>query len=189
MAVKILIVLCLVLTGVGFGVWDALRTPPQIYKSAPEDEAGLLQTVPNPSFSSIDGKRYALHDFKGKIVVLNFWATWCAPCAVEFPALLDLAAHETDHLVLIALSVDEEPERIAEFVEKFASHILQEPAPQNVIIAHDPGKAISQDLFQTVLYPETFIIGPDMKIKTKIAGLTDWAGDDILSLIEELSGE
>lgn len=187
---KVLIIISVIVIAGAFAMWDHLRLPPQI--NGPENGGGLSDnlvnvTVPNPSFETLAGKKYRLHDFKDKVVFLNFWATWCPPCVVEFPQLLQLAERYPDDMVLIALSVDETPENIRIFIQSFDADIGDKVSLDNVIIAHDPGKKISQDMFQTVLYPETFIIAPDLTIHCKIAGMTDWLGQDITAMIEALS--
>ena len=123
------------------------------------------QTAPDFEFISLDDKKRNLSDFKGKVIFLNFWATWCAPCVVEFPQMVRLAADTKGKTVFIFLSLDETDEAIQRFVLKYAPH-----APDNVFIARDNGKAVSQDLYQTYKLPETYIIGPDQGIEEKIIG-------------------
>jgi thiol-disulfide isomerase/thioredoxin len=183
MLYKLLLVLFILLLAIAYVAWDLLRVPPASHPQPPEETAVRDTIAPNPTFTSLDNNTNHLHDFKGKVIILNFWATWCAPCVVEFPSLLELAALREEDIVLIALSVDAQRSSINPFLQKHQF----EPQSENVIIAHDPGKKISQDLFQTVLYPETFIIGPDLKIVQKIAGIADWTDKDILSFIDGLT--
>src|SRR5688572_23935010 len=65
--------------------------PSNPYSLNTAEQARIGQPVPEFSFRTLDGKAHALEDFKGKATVLNFWATWCAPCLVEFPQMLNLA--------------------------------------------------------------------------------------------------
>lgn len=179
----ILTFLILAFTGL-YVAWDFVRVPPSLTLSSQGGQIEVnKEIIPNLSFTSIEGEAISLYDFKGKVVLVNFWATWCAPCIVEFPPLLELAHMKKDQIVLVALSVDEDPTKIEPFLKQHNLNI----APKNVIIAHDQNKAISQDIFQTVLYPETYIIGPDLTLQKKIVGLIDWTGDDILSFLETLN--
>ena len=179
---KFLIIILVLFFAGAYVAWDLVRLPSANVLTQEKEVSPNLQLAPNPVFSSLEGVEYSLHDFKGKVILLNFWASWCAPCVVEFPELLKLASLKKDNLALLAISVDEDKSNITTFFKKHKFQIKSD----NVIIAHDPDKTISQDMFQTTLYPETFIIGPDLNIQKKIAGLTDWTGDEILSFIGKL---
>ncbi len=64
----------------------------------------------NFEFEDINGKKYQLQDFRGKMVLLDFWATWCGPCMAEWPVLKKIAAHK-DKIVVISISIDKDKER------------------------------------------------------------------------------
>lgn len=181
---KLIIFTFLIFIGVGFVYWDHVKKPSVINSAM--DNADIRDNdamVPNIMFRSIEGNSYNLYNFKGKIVLLNFWATWCAPCVAEFPELLKLAKNEKDNLVLIAVSVDEKMKNIKPFLKRYNLNINSD----NVIIAHDAGKKISHDMFQTSTYPETFILAPDLTIAKKVNGFVEWDNDvEILKLLKNL---
>lgn len=189
MPYKALVIAIIILAGLLFAWWDQTRTPSAL--KVPVEITRNMMDIPAPqvSFSTMTGESLALNDFRGKIIIVNFWATWCAPCVAEFPSLLALAQKNQDTMVLVALSVDEEPEKIMPFFEQFEDSTRATLRLSNVIIGHDRDKVISQDAFQTVMYPETYIIGPDMRIRAKIAGITDWAGDDMDRFLKSLLPE
>ncbi len=144
------------------------------------------QKAPDFSFTDINGQQYALRDFKGKKVIINFWATWCAPCIHEFPQLLEIAKANPDNLVLIALSSDINDEAIRTFLTKLKKR--QDIAWQapNVLIARDEKQRITQGQFQTYRLPETYIIDKKQSLHTKIIG-ANWEKEelkDILKLIK-----
>ena len=112
--------------------------------------------APDFSYTTIKGLESSLHVHKGKIIFLHFWASWCAPCLVEFPDLLKLAESQKDNLVILAVSTDETKSDIYKFLKQLKTEI-----PQNVQIIQDVDKVISQDLYQSVKLPETFVILPD----------------------------
>ncbi len=172
----------LIFIGIGFVYWDHVKQPPMAQSVADNvDYRDNNAMVPNIAFRSIDGDLYDLYDFKGKIVLLNFWATWCAPCIAEFPELLKLSKNEKDNLVLIAISVDEKIENIKPFLKR---HNLNTNL-DNVIIAHDDGKKISHDIFQTSTYPETFILTPNLTIAKKVNGFIEWNNNvELLKLLK-----
>ncbi|MBK9584719.1 MAG: TlpA family protein disulfide reductase [Alphaproteobacteria bacterium] len=187
MKAKIFIVLLLVLVGLGLEIWTGSQ-PPEIATQTPHSPQVKSLNIPAPSFSfaTLEGKTLSLDDLKGKTLLLNFWATWCAPCLAEFPDLLELASSRPDDLVLIALSVDESPENIPAFLKRFDPGIQELAKAANVVIGLDPQKKIAQDIFGTILFPETFIIGPDLTIRRKIAGVIDWKGLEIRDELENI---
>lgn len=146
--------------------------------SAPQEKvdapAQISLSAPDFSFTSIDGKNYSLEDFQGRPVVLNFWATWCAPCVIEFPQMIELAKAQPK-TVFIFLSQDKGKADIKRFLKKHGKAIPK----KNVIIAHDDNMMIARDLYQTYKLPETYLIGADGTIHDKIIGAADWSALDI----------
>lgn len=139
--------------------------------------------VPDFSWTAIDGKSTSISSMKDQPLVLNFWATWCAPCVYEFPKMIQLAQKNPD-TVFLFVSVDKNPEDIERFLKKYGD----EEHLKNVVIAHDPQKLISMDLFGTSKYPETFLISKDHKIIDKIIGADiDWLSNDMQQKITALN--
>lgn len=162
---------------------DGRSTPPPAMSANPEITDVRSQPAPDFSFSVIGShgtKR--LSDYKGKIVLLNFWASWCAPCVIEFPKLEILAKTYPEQLVVLAVSADSEEKDIHRFLKKFSHH-----EQKNFLIVHDKDKAISQDLFQTIRLPETIIIDPAGEMVRKVAGDTDWTGPDMKAYLSGLA--
>jgi thiol-disulfide isomerase/thioredoxin len=158
-----------------------------VFKSVPVDTIQKVPDFPlspNPLLKSIDGKEFYLHDLKGKTVLVNFWASWCAPCLVEFPQLLALVARED--ITLVAISVDAEKENITRFINELDKISQQSLMLPNVHIIHDPEKSIAQETFQTIRYPETLLIAPDMTLRHKIIGAdTDFAAESFRTFVQE----
>jgi peroxiredoxin len=72
------------------------------------------------TLKDMDGKKVNLADFKGKVVLLNFWATWCPPCLAEIPGFVDLQARYREHgLVIVGISVDDPIEKLKPFAQQF----------------------------------------------------------------------
>ena len=94
----------------------SVRTP-----SLPGYEVGLAtgNLAPNFEFSTYDGQRLRLADFRGRPVYLNFWATWCDPCKEEMPAIQQiLNRYQPDHLAVIAINNGEDAAPAQKFVKK-----------------------------------------------------------------------
>lgn len=183
---KLAIVLILVLSALGLEIATNTQAP-TVIKAPVETVPQNARHIPAPdfSFTALDEKTANLSDFSGKIVILNFWATWCAPCIREFPDLLELAGNYPDETVLLAVSVDESPEKIAPFLNRLGEIAKDRLKSPNVLIATDPERKIVQDLFGTTMFPETFIIGPDRTVRRKIAGVIEWKNQTL----QDLAGE
>jgi thiol-disulfide isomerase/thioredoxin len=134
-----------------------------------DQSTDLDMPAPDFSFTDIDGKTHKLSDYRGKTIVLNFWATWCAPCVVELPQMLKLAEKTFGKAVFIFLSLDESEADIEKFFKKYALKYEQ----GNILIGIDKDKKISQSLFQTYKLPETFLIDPKGRVREKIIGFNN----------------
>jgi thiol-disulfide isomerase/thioredoxin len=71
------------------------------------------------AFTDVDGKPVRLADFRGKPIVVNLWATWCGPCRIEMPQLVELAAKYGPRITVVGISVDDTPDQIREFAGEF----------------------------------------------------------------------
>jgi cytochrome c biogenesis protein CcmG, thiol:disulfide interchange protein DsbE len=154
---------------------DELR-PVGVGIDAPGFTAMTLDTVP---------LKKTLGDYRGKVVMINIWATWCAPCRVEMPSIEQLhRAYATRDLAIVAVSVDDpgtEPQ-IRDFVKQYGLTFE---------VLHDTGGQegrISRD-YQTTGYPETVIIGRDGIIRKKLLGAHDWNSAENRALIDRLLAE
>ncbi len=177
---KLLIIILLIGCGVGFAAWD-MMSPPVGVQTLRQDAA--LQDAPSVTFTTLNGDAIPIETLRGRTTFLNIWATWCAPCIVEIPQLIELAARED--ITLIALSVDVNTDAIDRFLGSLSDEHQALLSRDNIIIAHDPEKQISMSMFGTKLYPETYVITSKLKIKRKIEGIVDWLGADIRSLIND----
>ncbi|NNN04375.1 MAG: TlpA family protein disulfide reductase [Elusimicrobia bacterium] len=135
--------------------------------------------APDFALSSPDGKTVSLSAQKGRVVLLNFWATWCDSCRAELPALKDLNARSNGRFVLLAVNVDEDP-------GKAVPPFLAREKLDFPIAYADPavlGAYAVRDL------PTTFLIGPDGEIKRRYVGPLDEGAveNDILQLLRRPS--
>lgn len=129
--------------------------------------------VPDFSLPDMDGKTVKLSDFRGKLVLVNIWATWCAPCVKEFPSLKGLVEKMDGRVVVLAVSHDKNREDIETFVKAFGAK------PDGFVIVWDQERMTSK-LFGTNVLPETYIVTPEGKLMRKVAGETTW--DDAMAL-------
>lgn len=140
-----------------------------------------FMVAPDFKFKTLEGQTRSLSDFRGKVVVLNFWASWCTPCLIEFPQLLELAQARRGKMVLLAISLDEDHEMLERFLRK------QNVKGETIFIGRDQNKKISRDLFQTVKLPETFLITPGGEIVEKIIGASvDFSTPEMQQKIDQI---
>jgi peroxiredoxin len=130
-----------------------------------------------PDFTVTDGNRTVhLADYRGKIVVLNFWASWCIYCAAEWPSLEQLQQQIPD-LVVLAVAFDSTPDDYRQYVTDNHLH--------NMTVVLDPtGK--SNTAFGTTRPPESYIIDQHGIIRRKFIGAQDWASPEILEYLRRL---
>lgn len=136
------------------------------------------QKIPDFTFKDINGTTHSASDFKDKIIILNFWASWCAPCIKEFPNLLKATETFKDDVVLIALSSDLDQGAITKFMKKMQSQQNLNFDADNILIALDENQAITAGKFQTFKLPETILIDQNQNIRHKLIG-ADWNLEDL----------
>lgn len=136
---------------------------------------------PAPDFTfTLDGKPMRLADLRGKVVVLNFWATWCPPCIEEMPSLNRLHAQMAPQGVFVfGVSVDDDHAAYKKFL---TDHQIRFPTWR------DPAKKVNAE-YGTFMYPETYIIARDGKIARKIIGPQDWGSAELTAYIRDLSAK
>lgn len=134
--------------------------------------------IPEVNFRDRDGRETSLADFRGKLVLLNLWATWCAPCREEMPELDQLQARlGGDAFEVLALSVDSSgPEAPSAFLEDVGT--------EHLALYHDPSARANFTLGAFGL-PTTILISPEGLEIGRMAGPANWASEDGVGLVEE----
>ena len=137
--------------------------------------------APELSFQDAQGKELSLADFRGQVVVLNLWATWCAPCRREMPSLDRLQAeHGGDRLHVVALSIDRGG---LEQIEAF----YDEVGIQHLAIYRDPKAATSRTLGAFGL-PTTVVFDRDGREVGRVLGPDEWDSDEAVAILRALMG-
>lgn len=131
-----------------------------------------------PDFVLQDGEhKVALHDFRGQVVVLNFWATWCPPCVEETPSMVQMADKvKSKGVTVIGVSVD---------VDKSAFDKFVKDNRMDYVTVRDPEQK-SSALYGTTGWPETFIIDRQGVLRRKFVGPVNWDDPEIVSYITNL---
>jgi thiol-disulfide isomerase/thioredoxin len=137
--------------------------------------------VPDFTLPDLNGKMVSLSDFKGKPVLINLWASWCAPCVKEFPSLKRLVEHYRGNLVVLAVSHDHSREDLDSFIKTFGR------VPPEFVILWDKEKKTGE-LLGTEQLPETYILNQDHKMVRKIAGEQLWDESRALEFFSAILG-
>lgn len=129
-----------------------------------------------PDFTVSDGTSTVhLASYRGRVVLLNFWATWCGPCNEELPSLLALH-HQMPGLAIVAVSVDQDAGDYKSFI---ASHHV------DLITVRDPDEKAAS-LYHSDMWPETYVIDRKGIIRSKFVGAQDWTSPEIQNFLKSL---
>jgi thiol-disulfide isomerase/thioredoxin len=155
------------------------HTGGKVARAASLLEADELPKTPAPSFQLPlrDGKQLDLASYKGKIVLLNFWATWCPPCRDEEPSLRKLASTmDPSKFEVVAVSVDDDWDAVDRY---FAG------AKPPYTVALDRGAQVSQR-YGTSKFPESYLIDQSGELALKFVGPRDWTDHNVYALLSAL---
>jgi thiol-disulfide isomerase/thioredoxin len=131
--------------------------------------------VPALRFARLDGSPASLADHDGRALVLNLWATWCAPCRAEMPSLQRLAdAFAAEELAVIAVSVDDDLNLVREFLLRHAIRFA---------VYADRAQPSVRSLLGVTAYPTTWLVRRDGRIAEVVAGERDWAAAPMIANI------
>jgi thiol-disulfide isomerase/thioredoxin len=140
-------------------------------------EVSAQNNPPTLIAKNLSGQSVDITRFKGKVLLVNFWATWCAPCVREIPSLLSLQDQfGIKNLQLILINYGETQKKIQDFVEKNSIDGL---------ILFDEGRTATAN-WNIKGLPTTFIIDRDFKLSHQALGELNWADETVTDLIESL---
>lgn len=132
--------------------------------------------APEFSLTTDEGRRISTTSFGGKVLVLNFWATWCAPCVQEIPSLNEFQKEfSSKGVIVVAVSVDKNPQKYRSFLDHV--HVSFDTA-------RDPNANLSAE-YGTFQYPESYII-KDGRVMRKLPNAEDWLSDDMKQYVQSL---
>lgn len=140
----------------------------------------ISPAVPAPALdlAGLDGTLYQLSDYQGRVVVVNFWSTWCAPCRREMPALEDAWQRlRPSGVMVLGVAIQDDPE----MVERF----LQETRVTFPILIDRDGGVSQRWSFSGI--PATFVLDKEGRIVYRALGLREWDSDEIVNRLIELA--
>lgn len=129
------------------------------------------------TLKNLEGSEISLEDFEGKVVFLNFWATWCGPCREEMPSMEKLwQRFKEEAFVILAVDLREEKEEVNSFMKDYGLTFS--------VLLDSRGEVANNYGIRAI--PTTFLIDSEGRIVGKALGARDWASEDAFDLIEHL---
>ena len=133
--------------------------------------------TPTLELNDLGGGGHSLADYRGKVVLLNFWATWCGPCRDEMPSMELLKKKLSGRpFVVLAVNVDEPESRVRKFLAQL---------PLDFPVLMDPDKRATS-AWKVRILPASFLIARDGRVRYTVTGELDWANEHVVRLVSEL---
>ena len=161
----------------------ATRVKTKVSDGTVKADATVGTPAPDVILKDLDGKDVPLSSYKGKVVLVNFWATWCEPCQIEIPWLIEMQQKYSDKgFTILGVDVDDEGKAaVAPFVAKERFNVNGQKFPMNypILLGND---AVADKFGGLLGFPTSFLISRDGKIITKFQGLK--SEDELTKAIE-----
>lgn len=145
----------------------------------PQKKSGEGDLAPDFTLQDTEGNQVSLAALRGKVVLVNFWATWCPPCRAEMPSMDKLNdAMADEEFVMLAINIEENGRKIVpEFLAK---------NPHRFSVLFDD-QGVVQKTYGVYRFPESYIIRKDGVIDDKISGAIDWAHPETITYLKSLT--
>ena len=132
---------------------------------------------PALTLKDLDGRLHQLSDYRGKVVLINFWATWCGPCRDEMPSIQGLKEKLAGRpFVVLAVNLDEPESRIKRFLTEMKVDFT---------VLLDPERKVAR-AWEARILRASFVIGPDGRIRYSLVGEINWDHEQVVSRISQL---
>jgi cytochrome c biogenesis protein CcmG, thiol:disulfide interchange protein DsbE len=134
--------------------------------------------LPAQEFTVQDSDRtVSLNQFRGQVVVLNFWATWCSPCVSELPSMMDMQDRlRSRGVTVLGVSID---------VDNDAYHRFLKLRSVNFLTVRDPGQKVA-GMYGTSVWPETYVIDREGILRRKFIGPVTWDSPEVMQFLSQL---
>jgi len=148
------------------------------HKNFDQEKADVGYLAPGFSLRNLKGNRESLEKYRGQVVVLNFWATWCAPCRVEMPSFENLyRRYRSEGMTVLAITIDKNADaKIKSFVEEYG---LSFP-----VLLDTKGEV--ERLYPSMTIPFTYVIDRDGRVVARVDGAKNWESEETFEAIEYL---
>jgi thiol-disulfide isomerase/thioredoxin len=132
--------------------------------------------TPELKLNTLQGTPVDLEQYKGKLVMVQFWATYCTPCRIEMPSMNRLLTKMGDDFLILAVDMGEDAAEVQQFVD--------EVKPEFTILMDEDGSALAQ--WKVFAAPATFIVDPAGQIKYTLFGATEWDSEEMVAQLQGL---
>lgn len=141
---------------------------------APRDAPSAL------ALKDLDGKPHSLADYKGRVVLINFWATWCPPCRAEMPSMQRLKEALKDKpFTILAVDMAESEAEVRQFLKD-----MKDAKLDFTLLMDKDGKALKE--WKVFVFPTSYVLDAEGKLRYSLLGSTEWDEFDTLKKIEAL---
>lgn len=135
-------------------------------------------TAPDFNLTLRNGQTVTLASYRGRVLVLNFWASWCPPCIEETPALNTLAQEfPPSRVAVLGVSIDADPIAYQTFLQRYQIRFATARQPSEVLMHR----------YGTQQIPETYIIAPDGEVVRKLVSAADWTSPQMVDYLRRLA--
>lgn len=146
----------------------------------PAEKAKVGQEAPDFALKDLQGNTVTLSQHRGKVVFLNFWASWCPPCRLEMPSMERLhEVHGAGDFVMLAVNVEQN-------IDDVRAYLQQNPHSFPILLDAD---ARAQGLYSVYRFPETFLIDKNGRVVEHYLGARDWSSVEFLGKINSMLKE
>ncbi len=174
---RLVLIVTLLLLVVGFFYFRPASSSRPSYESVKIAEIG--DSAPDFQLEDTAGNKVTLAGLRGKVVLVNFWATWCPPCRAEMPSMEKLNdAMADEDFVMLAINVEENGRSVVPaFLEK---------NPHDFSVLYDD-QGVVQEKYGVYQFPKSFVVRKDGVIDDKVVGAIDWAHPETIAYFKELT--
>ncbi len=170
-----------VILGVFYFIYSAIQSDSNPDVSSVEDQTQKIEEmmiggVQDFQAPTINNSTFKLSQLTHKVIIINFWASWCGPCVEEIPSLLKLIKNSNGQVALVALSLDNDEKQMLEFLRNY------DTSDENIFWLKDPQYTLAEG-FGTFKLPESYILNRERLLIKKISGAIDWSSEEVTSLI------
>jgi peroxiredoxin len=143
-------------------------------------DVAVGQVVPDFTLTDMEGRSVTLSQYRGKVVFLNFWATWCPPCREEMPAMERLhGVFEGQDFVMLAINVEQDLAPVRAYLDK---------NPHSFTVLLDQQGTV-QNLYRVFRFPETFLLDQEGRLVERFLGVRDWSSVEFMKRISSMVGQ
>ena len=144
--------------------------------------AGYEKKAPAFELTDVKGNKVSMGDYRGKVVILNFWTKTCGPCMEEMPEIADLTRilRPMSDVAVLTISTDETAQEAVQTLKA----VLKEDPPFQILM--DPDLKVVRERYGTSLYPETWIIDKNGVIRARFDGAREWSSATVVQLVDQI---